>query len=47
MVGEPPQDGVELGDEDVQLLVMFGTEYGFSKEVAEKAACELRTGEYK
>jgi hypothetical protein len=46
-VGEPPSQGVELGEEDVELLVMFGTEYGFSKEVADKVAAELSTAPYR
>jgi len=46
-LGPPPSQGQAFGERDVELLVMFGTEYGFSKEVAEHVACELTFSPYR
>eukprot|EP00873_Tetraselmis_striata_P028990 jgi/Tetstr1/449254/TSEL_036459.t1 len=46
-LGPPPFQGQAFGERDVELLVMFGTEYGFSKEVAEHVACELTFSPYR
>ena len=44
---EPPQAGAGPGPEQKVVCVLYGTEYGFSKEIAEKAAARLGdSGEY-